>query len=123
MQVRQTVEIIVTDMTDGMVTGHILDGSHFSLTKEPEPEPEPVFKPPLKKYKKRKRPKNKVDVWIRKNNITTFSMEDYLKDNPNDYYTRKRIKEYISKMLDDRTLFQISNTTFSTAMAMITKKK
>lgn len=116
MQVKQVVEIIITDMKAGKITGLILDNEKFIGNTKSDPKTIEIKELPVKlppKLKRiPKRSKNKVDTWIKEKNITKFSMKEYLQDRPNDYYQRKRIEHYITKMVKDKTLTQISNDSF-----------
>lgn len=59
-----------------------------------------------------KRYRNMLDKWIKKNNITKFSIKQFIKDNPKQRYSSYRINNYLSQMITDKTLTQISNDTF-----------
>jgi len=114
MIVKQVIEVIVTDMEKGNITGLMFDDNYFKLVdkKKVSVKIKKVNKIELNKKNKRKRFENKVDKWIKEKDITTFNIDNYFKDNPDDLLQKKRIIQYISKMINDKTLIQVSNNTF-----------
>ena len=123
MIVKHVVEITVIDMENEELKRFILDGKKYIQENSSEEKTIPIEKPveikkPLKKYRPTKRSKNVVDTWIKEKKVFKFNFTEYFKDNPKQYYQRRRIEYYISKMVDDRTLTQVSNDTF-----IVNKKK
>lgn len=59
-----------------------------------------------------KRYVNVIDKWIKNNNIKRFKIDDYIKGDVGRIYQRKRINKYLSSMIADNTLLQVSNNEF-----------
>ena len=126
MKIIHTVEIEITDMKDGQITGFILDGKKY-----PKPKKEhlindyvqPKYMPPKKCKKPKKRMGNVVDTWIRENNIVKFTLKQFFEANPSQLLQKTRIKNYIYRMVADNTLKQLDANTLLVTVKIKGSKK
>jgi len=108
MLVKQVVEITITDMQKGEVTGLILNDKKFVFSNDVKTKNESMLAP-ARPYK---RQKNIIDKWLEANNIYKFTLDDFYKANPKQRLQKKRTEGYISRLIKEKVITQVSNDTF-----------
>ena len=116
----------IIDMKDGLITRYELDGYYYQLVNNGHKVVKDLFEQVLESnvndvrvHKPYKRYKNMIDVWIKKNGIKKFNVDDFFKDVKHSMMMgklgkryRSRFDGYISKMIEDKSLVQLGNDCF-----------
>jgi len=111
MEIKHIVEIIITDMEAGHITGFILDGKQYGKTNKQETAT--IEKQTIKINTPKKRSHNIIDTWLdNKPKLISFSINDFFKDQPEQKLQRQRTEKYLTKMIDDNTIKQTNKDSF-----------
>ena len=105
-----SISIRICDMKDGCIVSFWYNNVLYRPNKIGAVEVKDGIKQSNKKV--RKRMVNKVDKWIKNNNIRRFTVDQIVKSDKEFYYHPDRLTRYLSGMVEDRTLVQMGNDVF-----------